>query len=470
MSNLADATLEQVRLAMSRSKECFGPFRGLPGKTRSNLLKKIAEKMKQREENLLQTAERETALGERRLGMEFSRTISEIELFADFAEKEQWKARLDEKADPLRNPLPKSAMTTEMIPVGPVVVIGACNFPFAISVVGTDTISALAVGCPVVVKSHPEHGQTCQSIADLVTEAIEETNSPRNCFQLLHGKDHLVTQNLVKDRNTSCVAFTGSLLGGQVLASIAANRPSPIPFHAEMGSLNPVFALPHAIASERHKLAQDYLDAVNLFAGQMCTKPGVLIAIEDSSLPAFLTEVREQIVKQKVLPMLNQSVYLNYLKSTKSLDKRIQVLGSAEPSDPEIKNPGRVTIFTMPAKEFIEVPESRTEAFGPSSIIVRAKDEAEMLQVASILEGSLTCSLHAQNEDLTIAQRFTPILESKCGRLLWNAFPPGVVPGPATHHGGPWPASTDSRFTSIGLQAYKRFVRPVCKQGFPEQP
>jgi NADP-dependent aldehyde dehydrogenase len=202
----------------------------------------------------------------------------------------------------------------------------------------------------------------------------------------------------------------------------------------------------------------------------MCTKPGVLIAIEDSSLPAFLTEVREQIVKQKVLPMLNQSVYLNYLKSTKSLDKRIQVLGSAEPSDPEIKNPGRVTIFTMPAKEFIEVPESRTEAFGPSSIIVRAKDEAEMLQVASTLEGSLTCSLHAQNEDLALAKRFTPILESKCGRLLWNAFPPGVVPGPATHHGGPWPASTDSRFTSIGLQAYKRFVRPVCKQGFPEQP
>ena len=172
MSNLADATPEQVRFAMSRSKECFGPFRELPGKRRSNLLKKIAEKMKQREENLLQTAERETALGERRLGMEFSRTISEIELFADFAEKEQWKARLDEKADPLRNPLPKSAMTTEMIPVGPVVVIGACNFPFAISVVGTDTISALAVGCPVVVKSHPEHVQTCQSIADLVTEAI----------------------------------------------------------------------------------------------------------------------------------------------------------------------------------------------------------------------------------------------------------------------------------------------------------
>ena len=469
MSKLADATPEEVRLAMRRAKESFGPFRTLSGRKRSSLLCRIAEKIKGSKETLIQTAERETALGEKRLGMELVRTVLEIERFADFARKEEWRNRQFESADPLRQPLPKPNMVTQRIPIGPVVVIGACNFPFAISVVGTDTISALAVGCPVIVKSHPEHAQTCQSIADLVKEAIEENNSPEYCFQLVHGQDHLVTRSLVQDPNASCIAFTGSLVGGQALSKLVAERPSPIPFHAEMGSLNAVFALPRAIGADVRKLARNYLNAVNLFAGQMCTKPGAFILMEDSSTPAFLDEISEEIRRQRVLPLLNHSVYLNYLETTDALAKKMEVIGSTVIDEREIKNPGNIRIFTMPAKEFMESPETRTEAFGPSSIVVRARNESEMLEVASSLEGSLTCSLFAENEDRSLAENLIPILESKCGRFLWNGFPPGVVPGPATHHGGPWPATTDSRFTSIGLEAYQRFVRPVCRQGFPER-
>ena len=444
-----DATLQEINKVLAEASSSFHRLRKSEPEHRSLLLLEIVKELVHSKQKILSKAEEETSLGEHRLSMEFNRTIGEIRKFAKLGEK-----------------LGKQGLSTEhevgmnLLPLGPIVVIGACNFPLAITVVGTDTISAIMAGCPVVVKSHPDHEQTCELLADCVKKALMEAGLPPGCFSLIHGKSHSVAQTLVSHPLTSAVAFTGSLAGGKALFEICRNRHHPIPFYAEMGSLNPVFGLPCALKFNFRNIAKDFVLAINLFAGQMCTKPGALFVLKSSLKSDFLDILTEEIKKQKVLPMLSETIQQNYIQSCSELEKRILKLASFTGEGANVENPGIIQLFFMNGSEFLKCPEVRVEAFGPCSIVVCVEDKMEMVKIANSLEGNLTGSIHANREDEELLNQILPIIEKKVGRLLFNGFPPGVVPSAATQHGGPWPATTDSSFTSIGKQAYKRFMRP----------
>lgn len=462
-----DATDEDIEGAHLLANRCFHHFRKLPGEKRGNFLRLIAYEVEQNREKLIRLAQEETSLGFPRLEMELSRTSHELRLFAELAENNQWREYSSEQGSSKLPPRPR--LIKQNIPIGTVIVIGACNFPLAISVVGTDTASALAVGCPVIVKAHPEHPQTCQFLAELVLLASENAQMPKGVFQLIHGPSHSVTQKLISHKDTACVAFTGSLKGGTALSQVVNKRDNPIPFHAEMGSLNPVIALPDKIAHHAKKLALNYVRAVNLFSGQMCTKPGALIILKSNANNSFKEFIRDAVALQSITPMLNEGIYKNYEKSFKALKGELPLLATNEKVQNKIKNPAYCRIFELNFIQFINNPELRAEAFGPTSLLIECKNEKELIQAIESFEGNLTGSIHSLTNDQATCQKIIPLLESKVGRLLWNEFPPGVTPGIATHHGGPWPATTDSRHTSIGKNAYRRFVRPICKQGFPQR-
>lgn len=461
-----DASVEVINQTLESAHSCFIKFSKKKAGQRADFLRRIADNVEKHRKTIIEIAEQETNLGTERLEGECSRTIDQIRNFAMLAEKEDWREITLEQGEPNRTPIPKPEMYKANHPIGPVVVIGACNFPLAISVVGTDTSSALAVGCPVVVKSHPRHIQTCQLLADLVNLAKKESNMPEGCFTLLHGESHEVSRALVAHPKTACVAFTGSLQGGKALFKVANSRLSPIPFHAEMGSLNPVFALPNALNDNGEKLIGSYIDAVNLFCGQMCTKPGAFIILEESFDKKFRETLRNHVSGKATLPMLNEDVFQNFVKTTSELASNLEILAQSEGSS--VNRKGQIRIFKASAEEFLSNSDLEAEAFGPASIVIIAKNLNEMLAIAKSMEGSLTVSMMVTEDDKLATSALFPVLESKVGRILWNSFPPGVVPGVATHHGGPWPATTDSRYTSIGIQGYKRFIRPICKQGFSD--
>lgn len=460
-----DATEEEIDECLRKADNCFNFFRKLEGKRRAEFLFQIAQELESESKKILAVSEEETLLGNPRLQVELARTIAEIGIFANVANSGEWlqTSLQDFGKSPFITKLSK-----QNIPLGPVLVIGACNFPLAISVVGTDTVSALAVGCPVVVKAHPDHPKTCQLLADLVDKAAEKSGMPVDAFQLVHGKNYQITEKLVLHSKTACVAFTGSFLGGSTLSQITSQREYPIPFHAEMGSLNPVVFLPKAVSNNPTQLAHGYVQAVNLFAGQMCTKPGALFFINSEKDNTLTQLIKETVRAQEILPMLNENVYQNYEKSVRFLRDTVPLLATNEQNSHESKNPAFCRIFQISAEAYIEKPEIRAEAFGPASLVIQCKNENELFSCIDSLEGSLTASLHCERKEDFLSRKIIPKLESVTGRLLWNEFPPGVSPGPATHHGGPWPATTDSRYTSIGKEAYKRFVRPLCKQGLPE--
>jgi 2,5-dioxopentanoate dehydrogenase len=470
MSNQAypDTSPHAIDEAMESAWSCFPSFRKQSGKDRAKFLRSIARHLEESKNKLLLIADSETSLGPNRLEFELKRTISELELFADLAESGKWKEWKKEQSEPNRKPIPKPGMQTANVPIGPVLVIGACNFPFAISVVGTDTASALAVGCPVVVKAHPDHARTCQSLANLVEQALKETGMPENAFQLVHAIEHSITRALIEHPRTSCVAFTGSFEGGKALNKLACQRPTPIPFHAEMGSLNPVFVLPHALEGNGEDLAKAFVTAVNLFSGQMCTKPGLLVLIEGPGVEPLLEWIREAVNRTESSRMLNRTVFENYHSITRELASSLNLVTSKQEKPDEKEESAFCQVFEIKGADFMKNRNLRTEAFGPASIIVRCQDQDEFLEIARSMEGSLTGTIHAHDQDKELVERLSPLIESRVGRFLWGGFPPGVTPGIATHHGGPWPATTDSRHTSIGLFAYRRFVRPVCRQGFPE--
>jgi len=463
-----DSTSESIEYGLEDATAAFHSFRKLSGERRAPFLETIADLLEQNTEEIISLADGETSLGLPRLRMELQRTVNETHLFAKLARSEDWRESRSDEAKPDRIPIPKPGLQSDNLPLGPVVVIGACNFPLAISVVGTDTMSALAVGCPVIVKAHPGHPGTCAKLGQIVKEAAMKTNMPSGTFTLLQGIDHRVSRELVEHPLTKAVAFTGSLKGGRTLATIAAVRNEPIPFYAEMGSLNPLFILPGAIRERSEEIARGYVEAINLFAGQMCTKPGALVLVDDPGIENFLSKATESTRAKPPLAMLNRCILENYETSTKALAEKAELLAESETSPEISRNEATSRLFATEARSFLADPDLRAEAFGPASLIIKAKDEKELLDLARQLEGNLTASLHVGKSDKELVDDLLPVLEQKAGRVLWNGFPPGVTPTPATHHGGPWPATTDARHTSIGLYGYRRFVRQVCRQGFPK--
>jgi alpha-ketoglutaric semialdehyde dehydrogenase len=352
-----DATTAEVDISLQTAAGAFHIFRKLSGERKASFLNAIADLLEQNTEEIISLANGETSLSLPRLRMELQRTVNETRLFAELAQSGNWRESRSDEAEPDRIPIPKPGLQSSNLPLGPVVVIGACNFPLAISVVGTDTMSALAVGCPVIVKAHPGHPGTCAKLGEIVNEASTNTDMPSGTFSLLQGKDHRICREMVEHPLAKAVAFTGSLQGGRALASIASARPEPIPFYAEMGSLNPLFILPGSLRERSDEIARGYVEAVNLFAGQMCTKPGALVLIDGPGLETFLSTAIATTRAKLPVAMLNSDIHENYETSSKTLAEKTELLAESETSPEISRNEAASRLFATEARSFLADPE-----------------------------------------------------------------------------------------------------------------
>lgn len=357
-----------------------------------------------------------------------------------------------------------------MIPIGPVAVFGASNFPFAFSVAGGDTASALAAGCPVVVKGHPAHPGTSELVARALIKAVEATQMPRGVFSLLHGAGHEVGLGLVRHPFTKAIGFTGSLRGGRALFDAAAARPEPIPVYAEMGSINPIFILPGAMRERGNAIAEGLKNSVTAGVGQFCTNPGLIACLRDESLFGFVGRLGELIADAPTGTMLNPGILQAYERGVLQIGgiagvNKVQSNHTADLT----KTEARAAMFSTTAQTFLQHDEMSEEVFGPSTVVVSCESREEIERIASNLHGHLTATIHGTAEDLEQFKSLVSILENKVGRLIFNGFPTGVEVCPSMHHGGPYPATSDPHFTSVGTAAIHRFARPICYQNFPQE-
>ena len=467
----ADASPAEANEAMLAADGAFDGLRLAPVETRAALLDAIADEIMALGDALLERAHAETGLPMARVTGERGRAIGQCKLFASLIREGSWAdARIDH-AIPDRQPLPKPDVRRLLMPIGPVVIFGASNFPFAIGVVGTDTVSALAAGCPVVVKGHPAHPGTCEMLGRAVVNALQRVGLPAGSFSLLHGKGTEIGMALVQHPLTQAVGFTGSLRGGRALMDAAAARPHPIPVYAEMGSVNPVFMLPGALRERAAKIAEGYVGSVTMGVGQFCTNPAVVLGLKGEELDVFVNHAADHAKKAGPQSMLHLGICEAYEAGTAvwSTIKGLSLAGESEsPARSEATQAAcRIYSTTLDVLESNE--ELRREVFGPCSIIAGAATLEDLLRFANSLEGQLTATLHGTEQDLRDFAPLIRVLERKVGRLIFNGFPTGIEVCPSMHHGGPYPAASHSYFTSIGTASIDRFVRPVCYQGFPDE-
>ena len=443
----------------------FRHFARLSAPARARFLRAIADELLGLGDQLLECARAETALPLTRLQAERLRTVNQLRLFAEYIEEGSWvEARID-TADPARAPLPKPDVRRMLIPLGPVVVFGASNFPLAFSVAGGDTAAALAAGCTVVFKAHPAHPQTSDLVASAIARAAHMTDMPAGVFSLVHGQSYEVGLALVRHPLTQAVAFTGSLRGGRALFDAAAARPVPIPVYAEMGSINPVFLLPSALEERGAAIAQALAQSITLGVGQYCTNPGVIVGVHGDGMERMVEQLAEHIRVSAPGTMLYDGLLQNYTTLLeRARTKGIDVVASA----PAASACAQPTLLATDAARFIEDSELREELFGPASLIVLGSTIAELERVAEALEGQLTASIHGTADELRVHANLVDILQRKVGRLIFNGVPTGLEVCHAMHHGGPYPATTDSRTTSVGTASITRFARPICYQDFPD--
>ncbi|HTA95524.1 MAG TPA: aldehyde dehydrogenase (NADP(+)), partial [Verrucomicrobiae bacterium] len=415
---------------------------------------------------LIKRANLETALPEQRLIGERARTVNQLKMFAEIVREGSWTEATIDRAIPDRKPLPKPDLRRMLIPLGPVVVFGASNFPLAYSVAGGDMASALAAGCPVVVKAHPAHPGTSEMVARAIQSAAEATKMPDGVFSMLHGANE-ISLHLVKHPATKAVGFTGSLQGGRALFNAAAARPEPIPVYAEMGSTNPVFILPNALKKNGGAIAEGLMQSVTLGVGQFCVNPGLVFGRQSDDWKTFVERAGQ--LANAVVPgvMLHKGIHERFEKGAEHFQK-ISGVNVAGKSSTEAKERAAAIVFATDAKTFQQQSTLHEELFGPSTVLVSCGTTEELETIARNLSGQLTATIHGTDEDLAQHQNLIAILQQKAGRLVFNQFPTGVEVCPSMQHGGPYPATTDSRSTSVGAYAIKRFARPVCFQNFPD--
>jgi len=463
---IKDASLEEINRAMELAWNAFHLYRNTSLKQRADFMRAIAREIEALGDELLQVTGRETNLPEARLRNERARTMFQLNSYADACEKGDWlEARID-TAIPDKNP-PKPDIRKMMVPVGPVLVFGASNFPFAYSTAGGDTASALAAGCPVIVKAHPAHPGTSDLIATAILKAATECQMPIGVFTHLHGAGFGVGRALVEHPYTKSVGFTGSFAGGKQLFDWANQRKEPIPVFAEMSSINPVFLLPGKLKESAAELAKAYAGSITLGVGQFCTNPGLLIGIEGEELTAFSNALSEEISKTVPAPMLHDGIYKNYISKKESTLSQTGVDTLATASVTEGK--GAAALATVTGRDFIDNPMLHQEVFGPFSLLIRCKDKAELLELVRHLEGQLTATLMATEADVEEHKALVELVINICGRMILNGVPTGVEVCLSMQHGGPFPATTDARFGSVGADAIKRFVRPLAFQNWPDQ-
>jgi 2,5-dioxopentanoate dehydrogenase len=460
---------DEVARACELAAQAFDTFRAAPHEKRAQLLEAIAERILGIGDALIERAHLESALPKARLEGERGRTVGQLRLFASLVRDGRWCGAVLDSALPERKPLPRSDLRARRIGLGPVAVFGASNFPLAFSVAGGDTASALAAGCPVVVKAHLAHPGTSELVGRAIQQAVADVGLPEGVFSLIFGGGNEAGEALVAHPAIKAVGFTGSRRGGLALAQIAAQRPEPIPVYAEMSSINPVFVLPAALAARGESIAQGFVDSLTLGVGQFCTNPGLVLAIEGPGLDRFVQAVSAALGLKPAQTMLTAGIAAAYGQAVTARKTAPGVEQLAAGTHGDARCTALPLLFKAGAGEFLAQHTLSDEIFGPTSLVVTCRDEAELVRVAEHLEGQLTATLQIDRDDYAMAARLVPVLERKAGRILANGFPTGVEVSYAMVHGGPFPATSDSRTTSVGAMAIERFLRPVCYQDLPAE-
>jgi 2,5-dioxopentanoate dehydrogenase len=464
------AAPNDVNRAVDLAHHAFASYSRVSGRDKGAFLRKIAANIESIAQELIERAEQETALPKARLQGETARTCDQLRLFAQLAEEGSWVAARIDRADPDRKPTPKPDIRSMLRPLGPVVVFGASNFPLAFSVAGGDTASALAAGNPVIVKGHPAHPGTSEMVGHALREAVRQNNLPEGLFSLLFDSGNRVGISLVKHPLIKAAGFTGSRTAGRTLMDVAAARPHPIPFYAEMSSTNPVFILPGALRERASSIATGLHASFTLGAGQFCTKPGMVFLPNTAEASAFINKLRDLVNQSAPFHLLTQGIRSSYdaaIRARKTLENVELIAEKSSPSNSAEYSVG-AALFETDTQSLLRNENLTTEVFGPATLLIRHSSRDELLEAARSLEGHLTATLHGTEQDLREFSDLIAILEHKVGRLIFNAFPTGVEVSHAIVHGGPYPATSDGHFTSVGSQAIFRFCRPVCYQGFPQ--
>ncbi len=465
------ATMQELERAAKLASEAFASYAQTSGKTRAAFLRRIADGFESHREELAQRAHLETALPIPRLTGEVTRTANQLRMFAGVVEEGSWvQARVD-PALPDRQPLPRPDIRSMLRPLGPVAVFGASNFPLAFSVGGGDTASALAAGCPVIVKAHPAHPGTSELAAAIITESVIAHDLHPGVFSMLFDSGVAIGSALVKHPLIRAVAFTGSLRGGRALMDLAAARPNPIPCFTEMSSGNPVFILPGALRKGPAALAQSLFGSFTLGAGQFCTKPGVVFVSESGESTAFSDELKSLVEQAQPFTLLTGGIAHEYNRATEARADQIPAAAEAHMLSDAKKNGGfhaQAKLFSVGLDQLTGQHELADEIFGPDTLLVNCDSSRDYLRAARALDGHLTATILGDEDDLAANRELIAILEQKAGRLIFNGFPTGVEVTHAMVHGGPYPSTSDPRFTSVGSLAIYRFARPVCFQNFPQ--
>lgn len=462
------ATTHEMDATVSLASEAFKRYGRISGYDKGQFLRKIASNIEAIAAEVIDRAGLETALPPVRLQAETARTCAQLRLFAQLVEEGSWvMARID-IADPERKPTPKPGIRSVLRPLGPVVVFGASNFPLAFSVAGGDTASAFAAGNPVIVKGHSAHPGTGELVSRAVQDAVRHCNLPEGVFSFLIGSGNDIGAALMKHQSVKAGGFTGSRTAGKILMNICASRPEPIPFYAEMSSTNPVFVLPNALKQNAEEIALGLHSSFTMGAGQFCTKPGMVFLPDGGDVSRFIERLQEAVTQSAPFHLLTGTILASYrtgIHGRRSTPKVKLIAEGKGEGDLGVT----AALFETDAQTFVNDQNLATEIFGPATLLVRHSHRDELLQIARELDGHLTATIHGSEQDLQDFSDLVSILEKKVGRLIFNGFPTGVEVSHAMVHGGPFPATSDGRSTSVGTQAIYRFCRPVCYQGFPDE-
>jgi NADP-dependent aldehyde dehydrogenase len=454
--------IQLINSTMEQSWKAFQEYRNISAAGRLEFLKAIAKGLEAAGDDLVQVASEETNLAIARLRNELARTIHQLISYGEAAVKGVILDIRIVTAISERNP-PRPDIRKMNLPIGPVVVFGASNFPFAYSTPGGDTASALAAGCTVVVKGHPAHARTSQACADIILEAARVSNMPKGVFAHIPGESYEIGQALVQHPLTRAVGFTGSLPGGRALFDIAATRKNPIPVFAEMGSVNPVYLLPEKLSASIESLVSQFTTSITGSVGQFCTKPGLFIGIEGDDLNEFLEKLSSRVAQIAPAKMLHPGIAKSYLERRgRALEQ-----DGIDTLYPDVNEEGSPLVATVHAAEYLDNPVLHEEVFGPYALVIRCEDINQLTEIAIRMEGQITSTIIATDDELEKNAALVRIIMESCGRLIINGVPTGVEVVSSMHHGGPYPATTDSRFTSVGPDALRRFLRPLSFQNFP---
>jgi alpha-ketoglutaric semialdehyde dehydrogenase len=467
-----EATESDVHEALAAAEASRKALENTGSNGRAGLLEGIADELEQLGAALLERARLETGLSLERLASERNRTTGQLRLLATLLREDRWNDVRVEAPLPERQPLPRPSLRRELLPLGPVAVFGASNFPLAYSVAGGDTASALAAGCPVVVKGHPAHPGTSELTGQAILRALHKSHLPAGVFALLQGRSHALGEFLVRHPLLCAVGFTGSLRGGRALFDAAQSRPQPIPVFAEMGSLNPIFLLPGALQMRGAQIAAALTQSVTQGGGQFCTKPGLVFGVAGPEFDAFQSHLEAAFRASLPSSLLHAEIQRAYRSGAERVASLcgVEVLAESTLPEEDRLTQGRPRLLATDSATYLSEPLLHAENFGPSTVLVKAPNLETLFRIAENLEGQLTAAVHGSDGDAATVAALFGLLERKAGRLIYNGYPTGVEVCAAMQHGGPYPASTDSRFTAVGTAAIRRWLRPVCFQNFSSVP